>query len=1086
MPTMRFKEVMELLKGTKKEKLLFRKEVMPELLFEKGNKPDRASVGVLEPKGLYMVEGGRKGDLPDLINPGWTKRHKVEEGKEFGTYARMMSGRRSFERKGLTTKAQENPWLMVGALKEGEKVLDLSNPEQYRRFLLNEVERYVEKEKAVGTYLKSSPAEMRQGIINSTGGQGLLLEGSKIWEDLENFPEHIANTVREKGYAAVKVPDVVVRQPERVQTVVVKPGVLAARQGKWAGMLGLGGVAVGATLIGSEENAQAHLEMPKMAGGYRASDTTTVSLPKSYYESQFGQNIGKEGSSYKASDFLADVRNIIPELDLLAKELVSSDFGGFEDKVKGAYDEAKAKGVSTLSQFAIRAGTAPVRLAHSIFDLALGGFKKAKEGGSTLLGGPRGEGGEWTPEQVEKGQNAFLTAVDMLVGGFPGGGTGPANIGKKVAIKQLSKAFRERKNWIAGMLEAAGRIESPLKLKSAELEAAQLERNFPIITKSIRRQPQELLDPIQEVGLKTRIGARGQFDPITMRADWSVEKGINITPSSIPHEALHGVDVAKYSYTGNWTEDLNRKVPPAGYFEARAYPFGDKMEKAMAELPKEGKISKETYEDILAQVEKEVIDKWGPNLFDYDTKKVLEYEFGKKSLPFSKTEALFELDSSKPGFFSKLEEAVPLLDFGKKAGAKLDIGQIKGFFRGKQVSETEIKNILGSVEGKVSKDELMREIAINKTEFEDVVFDRKLPEGDISTAEMAQYNFPKFSTYQEPGAVEGSYKELFVTDPKATKTPVDESFENLVAGKSKIPVDFYKDSFMWSDGHISYSDIQNPIVRIRYNDRITPEGKKILFIEEMQGPTGDTKYEVTSGAGKGISETFTTKAAAEKYYNTYKTRDWLSPVKKVIEGEQGEMPPHLQSRIYDIGVKKALILAKEGGYEGVAWTTGEMQAKRYDLSKQIDSIFANRLPDGRYDIQIRPKGGPVFKSIGSSVDPDQVEQYVGKEAASKILGNSKKETILEGLDLQVGGEGLKKVYNKTLPEKFKQYGKGAVIETTIYPKIDQFGRELGPKQQVPFFKLNKNTPSRYSLLTLPPAALALNELMNISTSNEEN
>ena len=103
-------------------------------------------------------------------------------------------------------------------------------------------------------------------------------------------------------------------------------------------------------------------------------------------------------------------------------------------------------------------------------------------------------------------------------------------------------------------------------------------------------------------------------------------------------------------------------------------------------------------------------------------------------------EATQLLSQNKPGFFSKLEEAAPLLDFGKKPGAKMDIGQIKGFLRGKQVGETEIKSTLGSVEGKVSKDELMGEIATNKTKFEDVVLGEVSPQ-EYETARLGGMDF---------------------------------------------------------------------------------------------------------------------------------------------------------------------------------------------------------------------------------------------------------------------------------------------------------------------------------------------------------
>ena len=38
--------------------------------------------------------------------------------------------------------------------------------------------------------------------------------------------------------------------------------------------------------------------------------------------------------------------------------------------------------------------------------------------------------------------------------------------------------------------------------------------------------------------------------------------------------------------------------------------------------------------------------------------------------------------------------------------------------------------------------------------------------------------------------------------------------------------------------------------------------------------------------------------------------------------------------------------ATEGGYDKVAWTTGEQQSERYDLSKQIDWVEYEKVPFG--------------------------------------------------------------------------------------------------------------------------------------------
>ena len=96
----------------------------------------------------------------------------------------------------------------------------------------------------------------------------------------------------------------------------------------------------------------------------------------------------------------------------------------------------------------------------------------------------------------------------------------------------------------------------------------------------------------------------------------------------------------------------------------------------------------------------------------------------------------------------------------------------------------------------------------------------------------------------------------------------------------------------WQDGHSQYSEIKNPIVRIRFNEVAGPNGERILRVEEMQGPS---------------------------------------------DANQQKMPKHLRDNIYQTGVKRILAYAKEHGFDGVALATkpgrtaGETQADRYSL-----------------------------------------------------------------------------------------------------------------------------------------------------------
>lgn len=219
---------------------------------------------------------------------------------------------------------------------------------------------------------------------------------------------------------------------------------------------------------------------------------------------------------------------------------------------------------------------------------------------------------------------------------------------------------------------------------------------------------------------------------------------------------------------------------------------------------------------------------------------------------------------------------------------------------------------------------------------------------------------PKFSSYQEPGG--SNYRELFVTSSRqlSDKIVPAEVIQSNYSGEyyissggmwkegpfktkaeadkalaSKIPDRF---PYEWKDGHSDYSDIENPIVRLRMNDRTDSQGNKVLFLEELQPPAPN---------------------------------------------EQAKMPPEFQKRWREIGMKRAIKYAIDNGYDRVAWTTGEMQANRYSLDTQINSIDYWKNLDGTYSLW--PNG--VQNDNFSEIPGNRLHEYVGPEVAKRILNN---------------------------------------------------------------------------------------------------
>jgi len=138
---------------------------------------------------------------------------------------------------------------------------------------------------------------------------------------------------------------------------------------------------------------------------------------------------------------------------------------------------------------------------------------------------------------------------------------------------------------------------------------------------------------------------------------------------------------------------------------------------------------------------------------------------------------------------------------------------------------------------------------------------------------------------------------------------------------------------------------------------------------------------------------------------------------------------------------------RDPSIERITWTTGDVQADRYDLSNTIDSIDVRlmRAPgSGRvsanlyYELRIVGKDGGSDDTI--QVLPNQLEDHVGKDLADRIMNEVVGEKTYEGLDLEIGGEFLKLVYQNKAPQFFKEFLK----PWDVTPKEIQFDESSPP------------------------------------------
>lgn len=389
----------------------------------------------------------------------------------------------------------------------------------------------------------------------------------------------------------------------------------------------------------------------------------------------------------------------------------------------------------------------------------------------------------------------------------------------------------------------------------------------------------------------------------------------------------------------------------------------------------------------------------------------------------------------------------------------------------------------------------------------------------------------KFSNYQLPGG--SNYRELLLTTPeKFSSTDAKGPFRigtsssganyDVVGADRRVVLENapYLDAERWVQQAKSGSagqnfrgghfDEPNVLAHVRFNDRFVPDpngpstgnapdsmtrsgdnemtlqrgkpqrGYKTLFVEEVQsdwhqkgrkqGYVDQNQLPAGSEIVNQDGRFWVRAPGIRQFIGSGATREEaLADAKS--SGHAGVPDAPFKNTWHELAMKRMLRYAAENGYDRLAWTTGEQQAARYDLSKQLSEVSYN------------PKSNQLFAydkngntALTETVPPEKLDDYIGKEAAQRLLNQepqpsrndpSQKLYRLTGLDLKVGGEGMKGFYDKILPDFMNKYGKkwGARVQDGVLngsddPNLDvkvrNALRNFGPDSPQYRELLNKN------------------------------
>lgn len=229
---------------------------------------------------------------------------------------------------------------------------------------------------------------------------------------------------------------------------------------------------------------------------------------------------------------------------------------------------------------------------------------------------------------------------------------------------------------------------------------------------------------------------------------------------------------------------------------------------------------------------------------------------------------------------------------------------------------------------------------------------------------------------------------------------------------------------------------ENVLAHARIDERKTKSGEEVLFVNEIQSDWAQkgrkSGFSVDLKKAQDEFERYS-KELADKYdLNPLQNLAMYAKIKKMEQSEvdkyeslqkewlkhKGTVPDMPFSKTWHEFVFKRLIReAAKKGFSRLAWITGEQAAELYDISKRVDKIIYNKNTE---TIIVYSSGDNVLRK---KVSIEELPSLIGKDLSQKINDSKYTSVFLEGLDLTMGGEGMKGFYDKIIYDYAKKFGK---------------------------------------------------------------
>jgi hypothetical protein len=267
-------------------------------------------------------------------------------------------------------------------------------------------------------------------------------------------------------------------------------------------------------------------------------------------------------------------------------------------------------------------------------------------------------------------------------------------------------------------------------------------------------------------------------------------------------------------------------------------------------------------------------------------------------------------------------------------------------------------------------------------------------------------------------------------------------------------------------------DQPNILAHIRVKDRTDAEGKRVLFVEEIQSDWAQKGKKLGFEGAPKVGDRVRFQSGND--WNTeyvHEARDngdlVVSPHqdpeagrRHVIEASRAQVlgaarPPMAPfvgktDAWVALAIKRIVKMAVDEGYDRVAFVNGQQSADRYALEKHVKAVAVYRDGEG-FKVSATDINGSTLP-VRSVKDAAELEDVIGKDLASKAvadLGERRSMVNYTGVDLKMGGEGMVTFYDSIVPKVAKEVlrklggGQQGPVGMNVSPS-GRFSFETGP------------------------------------------